>query len=101
MKATACLLPSGYDSLDEQNGFFYLRSALDINYYTHLLLTLESRGPILSWLTAICPSVNLLPVSTHTCSKLNVHPWRCRESEAFGDFDKIEFVYVEDGAEGM
>jgi hypothetical protein len=65
------------------------------------VLPFEPGTAMLLRLTSIRPPPTLLLVPTHACPELNIHPWRCRETKAFGDFDEIEFVDVEDRAERM
>lgn len=60
------------------------------------------RKPLhLLWLTSVrSPSVPFL-IAAHTGSQGNVYSWRCLETEAFGDFDEIKPVNIEDGPQAV
>ena len=67
------------------------------------LLPLKLQPLPITRLTAVRPSTLLLLflVAAQTRAQLDVDAWRRLETEAFGYFDEIEFVDVEDGAEGV
>lgn len=59
--------------------------------------------PLVLGLAAIRPTalLLLLLVPTQARAQLDVNPRRGREAKALGHLDKVELVYVEDGAEGV
>lgn len=67
--------------------------------YLLIALSLESIG--LLRLTSVSPSALYLLVSAHAGTQGDIDTRRGWETETFGDFDEIEFIDVEDGAEGV
>ena len=54
------------------------------------------------WLTPVIPpTLLLLLITAKTRAQLDVDAWRVWESEALGHLDEIEFVHVENGAQGV
>lgn len=66
------------------------------------MLSLELQ-PLVLRLAPVAPSalLLLLLVTTKTGSQLDINARRCGETEPLRNLDKVQLVYIENGAEGV
>lgn len=71
------------------------------NMYVYLETLRLHRPPALLWLATIgSPALDLL-VSAQTCTKRDINPWWCAESEALRNLYEIQLVHVEHGPQAV